>query len=292
MTQEEAAKKKKSDLVPRVITAAVAIPLILGLVLYGPPWAFFAVIAAAGGISAWEYINITIGDELPAAKWLLALLTPAVMSVMYFFPTHLLPALLFACVFIFLFILFGYRDQKSSTHHLGSSVTALVYAGLMLGCIALMRQATGEAGPLWVLMALAIVWGSDTGAYFAGRALGKHKLYPAVSPNKSIEGSIGGVISSVLFTLGFDALFGTLSTHWVSLELWQVFLLAIPANILGQTGDLCESLIKRAHGVKDSGSIIYGHGGMLDRIDALIFAAPWFYYFVVWFTSQGPQTPG
>jgi phosphatidate cytidylyltransferase len=281
------AEKKKSDLIPRVVTAVVAIPLLLALFLYAPAWAFLIVIAIAGGISAWEYCNITIGDEMPAAKWLMAALTSAIIAVMYFYPQHLLPTVLGASITTFLFILFAHEDQPRATHHLGSSITSLVYAGLMFGCIALLRQKGGDVGHLWVIMGLAIVWGSDTGAYFAGRALGKHKLYPSVSPNKTIEGALGGVVTSVLFTFGFDAIFQATNEAWVALEIWQVFLLAIPANLLAQTGDLCESLVKRAHKVKDSGTIIYGHGGMLDRIDALIFASPWFYYFVLWFTSHG-----
>ena len=283
----KAEKKKKSDLVPRVVTAVVAIPLLLALFLYAPAWAFLILIAAAGAISAWEYCNITIGEEMPIAKWLVAAMTGGVISVMYFFPQHLVPTLLGVAISYFLFILFAHKDQPRSTHHIGSGITAMIYGGLMFGCIALLRQKGGDVGQLWVILALAIVWGSDTGAYFAGRAFGKHKLYPSVSPNKTIEGALGGVVTSVLFTLGFDALFVATSEAWVSLELWQVFLIAIPGNLLAQTGDLCESLIKRAHGVKDSGTIIYGHGGMLDRIDALIFASPWFYYFVLWFTSHG-----
>ena len=152
---------------------------------------------------------------------------------------------------------------------------------------AICTRCTRPNGGTWVVLSMALAWGSDTGGYFAGRAFGKHKLYPSVSPNKTIEGALGGVVTSVLFTLGFDALFVATSEAWVSLELWQVFLIAIPGNLLAQTGDLCESLIKRAHGVKDSGTIIYGHGGMLDRIDALIFASPWFYHFVLWFTAHG-----
>lgn len=288
------AKEKKSDLGARLITAVVAIPLILAVLFAAPAWTFTLVIAGAGAISAWEYCQITYGDELPAGPWVSAALTLPLVLVMHFAPAHTVAALLAALTALFLFVLFGWRDQERATHQLGSSVTALVYGGLMLGCLALMRQVTGEAGPLWVVLCLAIIWGSDTGAYFAGRALGKHKLYEAVSPNKTIEGALGGVATSVLFTLGFDLLYAEALglEAWTRLELWQVLLLAIPGNFLGQTGDLCESLIKRAHGVKDSGTIIYGHGGMLDRIDALIFASPWFYYFVITFTAHGEAITG
>ena len=278
--------KKKSDLIPRVITAVVAIPLLLLLILKGPAWGFFILIAAAGAISAWEYCNITFNDELPIAKWAATLLTPGLMSVMYFAPNYLLQALSAGGVLLFLLILFGHKEQEKTSTHLGASMMAIIYAGLIFGCLALTRKVTGDAGSYWVVVILAIIWGSDTGAYFAGRFLGKHKLSPKVSPNKTIEGAMGGLITSVLFTFGFNFLFTKVGTGWVELNVWQVFLVAIPGNILGQTGDLCESLIKRAHGVKDSGTIIYGHGGMLDRIDALILASPWFYIFV---TTWGPQ---
>ncbi len=278
---------KKSDLVPRVITAIVAVPAILALLFYAPAWGFLCLVAAAGAISTWEYCNITIGEELGWLSYLAAALSPGLIAVMYFAPTHVMGAVLGGMIVVFLAVLFGHKDQERSTHHVGSAITGLLYGGLMFGCLALLRQLTGEAGPMWVVLALAIVWGSDTGAYFAGRALGKHKLYPSVSPNKTIEGALGGVAASVGFTFGFDALFGALSQAWVPLEVWQIFALAIPGNILAQTGDLCESLVKRAHDVKDSGTIIYGHGGMLDRIDALIFATPWFYYFVWNFTQFG-----
>jgi phosphatidate cytidylyltransferase len=126
---------------------------------------------------------------------------------------------------------------------------------------------------------MIIVWSGDTGAYFAGKAFGKHKLYEAVSPNKTIEGSLGGIAASIGVAFLFNYLFA-FDSRWIPLEAWQVLLLAIPANLLGQLGDLCESIIKRAHDVKDSGTIIPGHGGMLDRIDGLIFASPWVYIFL------------
>ena len=275
--------KKKSDLIPRLTTAAIAIPILLGIIFFTPSVGFFALVVAAGCISAWEYVRITCDKTLPMLSYVATFLTLVALCFQYFLPSHLLTGLMGVIIALFLFMLFGYRDQKQATHHLAHGLMAIVYGGLMLGCFALMRRHTGVNGPLFVLMTLGIIWGSDTGAYFAGRAFGKHKLYPAVSPNKSIEGAIGGVISSVLLVFGFNLLFGLLSESWLSLSVFQIFLLAIPGNILGQLGDLCESLIKRAHGVKDSGTIIRGHGGMLDRIDALILASPWFYIFVTHF---------
>lgn len=278
--------KKKSDLIPRLVTAVVAIPLLLGIILAGPDWGFLALVAAAGAISAWEYCNITFGKEFELVKLFATAATAALIATMAFAPAFVLHAIFTTGIALFLIVLFGHKDQPKSSQHLSSGMMAVVYGGAMFGCLGLMRMAAGDAGPCWVIIALAIIWGSDTGAYFAGRAFGKHKLSPKVSPNKSVEGSIGGLITSVLFCAGFNMLFDQTHDAWVPMSIAQVLLIAIPGNILGQLGDLCESLIKRAHQVKDSGTIIYGHGGMLDRIDALILASPWFYFFV---TTFGPQ---
>lgn len=271
--------KKKSDLLPRLITAAVAIPLLLGLIFYAPAWAFFALIAAAGAVSVWEYCSITYGDTHTPGKVFTVAVGLALVNTLYFAPQFFLEAAAGSILAIFLFFLFFFRDQEKVTHQIGSSITAVFYGGVLLTLVALLGRDAGDAGPMWILLLLLVVWGSDTGAYFAGVTLGKHKLYPSVSPNKSVEGAIGGVISSIGFAFLFNFIYTAYSDAWTTLSIAQILLLVIPANLLGQCGDLAESLVKRAHKVKDSGTIIYGHGGILDRIDALFFAAPWFYFF-------------
>jgi phosphatidate cytidylyltransferase len=293
------AKKGKSDLMPRLITAIVAIPILLYLIFVAPSWAFALLIAWAAATSTWEYVSITTQHEAPFARWMMAAVAAGLFAVLYWAPTHFIGAMAAGVVFPFLVFLFRHDDQSRVTHLMGSAVTGLIYGTVLLGSVALLHRETGTAGPLWIFLTLSIVWLSDTGAYFAGRAFGKHKLYPSVSPNKTIEGALGGFLSSLGFgalcNLGFTSLVGLdgFSTElfgqsWLAVELtWseltvtQLLLLVLPANLLGQTGDLAESLVKRAHGVKDSGTIIYGHGGMLDRIDALIFAGPWVYYCAV-----------
>ncbi len=281
--------KKKSDLIPRLITAIVAVPLLLGIILKAPAWAFFLLILVAGAIATWEYCGICYGTQQRPAQALASLCSGGLIAIMYLWPQHLLWGITGSAIALFLLMLFAYKDQAQAAIQLNASAFGVLYGGVMLGCLALMRQVGADGGPYWVIIALAIIWGSDTGAYFAGRAFGKRKLYPAVSPKKSVEGAIGGLISSVLFCFGFNALFHALDPQaWHLLEPWQIFALAIPGNILGQLGDLCESLVKRAHGVKDSGTIIYGHGGMLDRVDALILASPWFYFFVANLSGKSP----
>jgi phosphatidate cytidylyltransferase len=121
-----------------------------------------------------------------------------------------------------------------------------------------------------------VTFGNDTGAYFAGRGLGRHKLYPAVSPAKTVEGGIGGLLASVL------VMFLARATLAPWLTIGDCLLVALPAAVLGPVGDLVESLIKRAAGVKDSGRLIPGHGGVLDRIDALLFVAAWVFVYAMY----------
>lgn len=268
---------KKSDLIPRVITAVIAVPLLLALIFLAPHWAFFILIACAAAIGIWEYCSMCYANQHNLGKIVTSVLGVAVITVLYFFQHLFLEAITLAVVALYIFFLFFYRDQEKVAHQVGASVTGIFYGGILLTTIALFARDTGSNGPLWIVMLLSVVWSSDTGAYFTGRAIGKRKLYPAVSPNKSVEGAIGGLASSIGAAFLVNYLYTTLTDTWIPLEVWQILLLAIPANILGQMGDLAESLIKRSCKVKDSGTIIYGHGGILDRLDALFFAAPWFY---------------
>ena len=153
-------------------------------------------------------------------------------------------------------------------------------AALIVGIIATYLQRTGRGAwmpAVWtgVLLAIALTFGNDTGAYFAGRALGRHKLYPAVSPKKTVEGAVGGLVA------GLVVMFVARATVVPWLTLRDCLLVAIPAAVVGPIGDLVESLIKRASGVKDSGRLIPGHGGVLDRIDALLFVAAWIYVYAL-----------
>lgn len=270
--------QKNSNLVTRVLTAVVAIPLLLGILFAAPPWATFVLIAAASFLVCWEYCTITYAGRNRAGRLVASLLTVLVAAVLYFAPAFFLAAAAGSFVVIFLLFLFHYEDQKTVSLEISSSLTGILYGGVVLTTLSLLGRDAADAGSFWVLLVMIVVWSSDTGAYFAGRGFGKHKLYPAVSPNKTVEGAIGGIIASVGVGFLFNGLFGYAAV-WQPMQWWQVLVLTIPANLLAQMGDLAESLIKRAHQVKDSGNIIPGHGGMLDRIDGLIFAAPWFYIF-------------
>jgi phosphatidate cytidylyltransferase len=189
-----------------------------------------------------------------------------------------LAALAGLTVISFLFYLVRYRDMDSVASRVAQMIAGVLYVGLLLTFVALLKK-RGSDGGAWVFITLTCTWFSDTGAYFAGRFIGPvwpAKLYPSVSPKKTLIGGLGGMAASFI-ALVVAKLWYLPSLTWIDCAL-----VAIPANVLGQAGDLCESLLKRSVGVKDSGSLLPGHGGMLDRIDALLFSAPYIYCFARW----------
>lgn len=170
--------------------------------------------------------------------------------------------------------LFRIKDITTAARDISLAVTGFLYIPLLLMHLVMLRLLPN--GSEWLLVIMLIVMTNDSAAYYSGSAFGKHRLYPLVSPKKSIEGALGGLVGSIGGTL--LARF----TFFPELSLTDAVLTAVAIGILGQTGDLFESLLKRSFGVKDSGNIIPGHGGVLDRLDSIIFAAPATYYYAVY----------
>jgi phosphatidate cytidylyltransferase len=185
-----------------------------------------------------------------------------------------LPIVALTLLFLVLWFLFRPGEIASSGHRLGVTITGLFWSVLFMSglmCLRLMPD-----GLAWLYLACGLAWGSDTGAYFAGKFLGKRKLYPAVSPKKTWAGAVGGVISATIIAVIIQKIFAA-----PSIPLEQLLVIAPVGAALGQMGDLCESLIKRSMGVKDSGKIMPGHGGLLDRVDALFFTGTWLFTYAV-----------
>lgn len=172
-----------------------------------------------------------------------------------------------------IYVLFSFGDVKSAASEAALLFFGLLYIPFLLGYLVLLRSLPQGVG--WIMVMLLIVMSGDSAAYFIGCSFGKHKLYPAVSPNKSVEGALAGLggsvagalLGSYLFLEGVSAL--------------AVIFAALLIGALGQVGDLFESLLKRSFGVKDSGAIIPGHGGILDRLDSILYAAPAAYYYAL-----------
>ncbi len=212
-----------------------------------------------------------LGTEHQFEQWLASIIGMLVVPLLFFHQERLLFPLFTGTLLIFsLLFLFRLAKITEVHHHLGWIILGLVYLPFLLGHLIPLRLLSD--GQQWIFLTLIAIMGCDTCAYFIGSKIGKHKLYPAVSPNKSIEGAVGGLVGSVL-----GVLLAKISFLPV-IGIFEVVLIGLLLGVMGQLGDLFESLLKRACQVKDSGSMIPGHGGILDRLDSLLFAFPIIYY--------------
>lgn len=251
------------------------LPPLLAAVYLDSPHYVWGIVFVASLIAMYEYLAMGIEDETDRRVSLA--IGAGACAIVYWLDPKFQPALL-ALIVAFvpttLYYLFRFGDIKSVADRLNTSVIAIIYGGLMFSFVALIKKNTGPMGGDIIVLILMTAWLSDTGGYFAGKYLGKAKLYEAVSPKKTWAGSIGGVAAVLVGCAIFKEL-RIPQMPWVDLVL-----LCGPGAVLGQLGDLCESLMKRSRGVKDSGSILPGHGGILDRVDAVLFIAPYFYVYL------------
>lgn len=268
----------RSNLAVRVLTTVALLPLLLGLLFLGPAWSFYLLVLAACAIGSYEIFAMTHpGDRAAQAVGIVT--TLAVSWVVYRFSDQalaLMALLIVSPLAGFLMPLWRLGDIKTAALRMMAGAAAPLYVGVLLTTLGLVRRDQGMLGPAYVFMAFAFAWLGDTGGYFFGRFLGKRRLYPAVSPKKTVAGLVGAIAGSSLGGLGVKL--GLLP----SIPFAHAVGLGAFAGLFGQLGDLAESLLKRSAGVKDSGSIIPGHGGLLDRIDALLVIAPLVYLYASW----------
>lgn len=282
-TQDVEPRKAKAEaeanqnLLLRVITALALLPAILWAIWRGEePLAI--VVAVAAVLGAVEFYGMTLGDDplrVPGAL--------AAFAIPFF---HLVPSLgergvhwlwTVLVVVTLSWRLFQRKPLESAASQVASVLLGALYLSLM-GYLVQLRN-LGEPrsweGGAWLLLTCCMTWGADTGAYFAGRFFGKRKLFPRASPKKTWEGFFGGMLTAMGFAFLIRA--------WAlpELSVFDALCLGLLAGIAGTIGDLAESMLKRASHVKDSGSLLPGHGGMLDRIDALLFNAPVVYAYAV-----------
>ncbi|MBW4043722.1 phosphatidate cytidylyltransferase [Acidipila rosea] len=264
----------------RVLTALVLIPLVLLLVFRGPFWLVTLVAAVVAELATWEYLDLAdkSGAKTPRIAVLIGI--GLLFLCAFFRPEYMAPLL--ACLTFLILIFCSFRSPLQRVlPDTAYSVFALVYLGLSLTTLPLLSAQ--ENGASLLLLLFATVWTGDIAALYVGRSVGRHKLAPTISPKKTWEGSLGSIAGSILITLLLLRLADALAAHGVYIlsypgTLLRWLLLAVVLNVAAQLGDLVESAIKRGAGVKDSGSLLPGHGGMLDRIDALLLAAPLLWY--------------
>jgi len=267
----------------RVLTAAVLIPLVLVLVFLGPrwQWLFTLVTALVAALASWEYLTLARQKGAQAPRLAVAIAILALFAATFQWPDQVASILGILSLALLLICTFSSPIARVLPDA-SNSVFCLLYAGFTL--ISLPALHAQHNGPSLVVFLFCVVWAGDIAALYIGRPFGRRKLAPTLSPNKTWEGSIASVAGSLLAAGGLLGISEYLA-GWNSVALsyadevwWYWLVLAIIVNIAAQVGDLAESALKRSAGVKDSGTLLPGHGGILDRIDALLLAAPALWY--------------
>lgn len=303
--------RNSSPLLKRIATAVILIPIVLALILRAPVPALAVVAAGVALLTVQEFLKLTesygvhplrLPTYIFVALFFLLLAVSAGGDTPQIWTIKFVLSLGFAAAIApFLFLSIAMRRSQMSGAYPAAAASAFsfIYIALPIGMLVQLRQQA--AGAIYLLYLLLVVWAGDVFAYFVGRSLGRHRMAPRVSPKKTWEGAAASLaaslvvgillfdhalsISAALLRWGLiarrDGMFGLEKP-----ELWPVILLTVAVNLAAQLGDLVESLIKRGAGVKDSGAILPGHGGMLDRIDALLFAAPVLWYYAAWRVMQ------
>jgi phosphatidate cytidylyltransferase len=286
-------------LVQRLLTAAVGIPIILGVIYLGG-WLFTGVVAAILAIAAMEFVHMAQRESRPlwrpspaaivAAVGVAAIAIGADSPWRYW---ELGDAIIAAVAGSLLFVI-AFRRGDAALNEWMAIVAALLYVGYLGSHIVFLRRISDFPFPVtaqfkaayglpikyddgqWVFLAVVSTWGADTCAYAVGKLIGRHKMAPSISPGKTWEGTIGGLIGGLVVVVALNrALDLPLSTG-------QAVLLGLMLPVVAVLADLGESKLKRAAGVKDTSALVPGHGGFLDRLDSLLFTVPLVYYFAVW----------
>jgi len=258
--------------IKRWITGIIAVPILLAVILYGDEGVFagFIIIIILGAVS--EYNKMVFDEESSWEKWEgLAISFLFSLAVFSGDERIILAVTAFSVMIVFMLFLLRINTHSFDFAPLSRLVLGFMYIPFMLSHFILIRKS--DEGIVWIFLILVIAFSGDIAAFYVGRTMGKRKLLPLVSPGKTVEGTIALFIGCVGGCLLFRSVF------YPSLSVIHAVIIGLWGGILGQLGDLCESMIKRASGVKDSGSFLIGHGGLLDRLDCLIFIAPFVYYY-------------
>ncbi len=259
----------------RLYSALVFIPLLYVGIRFSPPWVFSLLIGTIAVFALWEFLTLYFSDSSSARGKVLSCLAVAILLIAMGegLPQIILMGLLGVVAIIIARFCISPTHTKQQLPDWTVYIFGVLYVGLLLGHYSLLRNL--EQGVSLVFFVIIVTWLSDTGGFFVGKPLGKHPLAPILSPKKTIEGLLGGIVFAVI-----GAIFSQF-TFVPFFSVGQCAMLGVGLALLGAIGDLAESAIKRSADVKDSGTIIPGHGGVLDRVDSLLFTGPAMYYYVM-----------
>lgn len=261
----------------RWLTAVVAVPCLLGIIYLGSELLFAILIGLVVCVAVWEYEKIIHGRTKVTRRWEFLLTALIIPSITYQRDFSLL-FIIIALLAIFMILCDLFRIRKNQGHPdiglIAKYILGMIYIPILMSYFILIR---GFAqGSLWIIFILLLAFSGDVAAFYTGKTFGKTKLMPSISPNKTVAGVIGLVSGSVSACLIFGYYF------FPNIPIYHVLAMSFLGSIIGQLGDLFESEIKRAGGIKDSGNILPGHGGILDRIDCLLFIVPFIYYYRIY----------
>ena len=258
--------------IKRWITGIIAVPILFFIIYFGSEAVFAGFVLFVTVVAVLEYNRLAFGTPAELERKAL-LLFGALAPIAAFWagPGAVLAVAVLSSLTFFILYLFGVKEGGMTLDPLGRYVLGYVYLPVMLSHLILLRS--GTKGVLWIFFVLVLAFSGDIAAFYVGRTFGKRKLMPRVSPGKTIEGLLGLAAGSVAGCLVYR--------HFLlpDVPAGHIVVVALAGGIIGQLGDLFESLIKRASGAKDSGEILPGHGGILDRLDCLLFIVPFVYYY-------------
>jgi phosphatidate cytidylyltransferase len=256
----------------RWLTAIVAVPILFGLIIFGGEILFFLLILAVVLLGMEEYTRMSFGEGHPWERWQGFLYAAAVcFAARTGDPRLLMATVAFSVLVAFMLYLPRIREDRFDILPVQKLVFGILYVPFLAAHLILVRQAPD--GVLWIFFILVMAFSGDVAAFYVGRTFGRGKLLPLVSPGKTVEGTLGLFAGSVVFCLLYRQFF------FPALPVGHTVAMALAGSVIGQLGDLCESALKRASGAKDSGTLLPGHGGFLDRLDCLVFIGPFVYYY-------------
>jgi len=274
---EQAAPSHRGGLARRLLSTLILLPLFVWMVVDGPLWVFGVVVVLAGALGQWEFTGMferaggrtfrvlgLVGGSLVTASFALPVSERVVLT---------------AVLLVLAVGLLRPPADRPGWEPVAVTLFGVCYVNWLLGYTFWLRDL--EAGREWILLLVAVTWLGETAAYLVGSTVGRHKLAPAISPGKTVEGALAQLVMSVLAALGARA------TFFPALSVESAVVVGLLLGVVGQVGDLLESAIKRSVGTKDTGRLIPGHGGMLDRVDSLLVNTPVLFYYATYARSLG-----
>jgi len=275
---EQAVPSSRGGLVRRLLSTLILLPLFVWMVAVGPVWLFGAVMVLAGALGQWEFTGMFERAGVRTFRFL-GLLGGTLVTASFALPVS--ERLAFTAVLLAVLAVGLLRSPagRPAWEPVAITLLGVGYVNWLLGYTFWLRDL--EAGREWILLLVSVTWLGETAAYLVGSSVGRHQLAPTLSPRKTVEGALAQLVMSVLAALGARA------TFFPALSLESALVVGLLLGVVGQAGDLLESAIKRSVGTKDTGRLIPGHGGMLDRVDSLLVNTPVLFYYATYTRSLG-----